>query len=185
GYVAGADASPDGKMLVVLTGPHKWSWPLFASSPSGTSRRKLTNTAEVLKYPNVTPDGKQIIAVAERDGQSAVVAISSSDGEEQTLGEGDVATLSPDGSEVIYSVPGTPTRILAMPRKGGPSRTVTTIARRVTDLAMGPDGTVHLGLGDAAGFEAWRAPLAGGEAIREAPAPWALIAPAPTGGWRL
>src|SRR5262249_11519764 len=47
------------------------------------------------------------------------------------------------------------------------------------------DGTVHLGLGDEAGFEAWRAPLAGGEAIREAPAPWALIAPAPTGGWRL
>src|SRR5262249_58493179 len=98
GYVGGADVSPDGRMLVVLAGRHKWSWPLFASSLSGSSRRKLTNTAEVLKHPNVTPDGKQIVAVAERDGQSSIVVISTTDGEEQTLGEGDVATLSPDGS---------------------------------------------------------------------------------------
>jgi hypothetical protein len=41
-----------------------------------------------------------------------------------------------------------------------------------------------MGVRDEQGTEAWRAPLSGGASEREAPAPWGLIMPAPSGDWR-
>ncbi len=132
----------------------------------------------------MTPDGKQIVASAPRDTENQILAVSTGDGEERTLASGDTPALSPDGAEVLYSVPGTIARIFARPTSGGQPRLVTELARRVYALAVEPDGTLHVGTAGENAFEAWRVPLAGGVPERDAPLPWFQIVPAPAGGWR-
>jgi hypothetical protein len=180
--------SPDGRLVVfattVPTQAHVWSRRLFAQAVPHGTRRQLTRNVEFLTLLRVTTDGKQVLASAKRDGEVYIVAVSTEDGEEATLAKGDTPALSPDGSEIIYSVPGSPTRIVALSRAEGQRRLITEVVLPVGGIVVGPDGTLHLTVEGEAGPEAWRVPLMGGVAERDAPAPWTRIVPAPAGGWR-
>jgi hypothetical protein len=72
-----------------------------------------------------------------------------------------------------------------MPLLGGASRLVTEVDGTVMNARAGPDGKIHMTIERGQGGEAWSAPLAGGSAERELPAPWVALYPAPRGGWRM
>jgi hypothetical protein len=183
GFRVTPEVSPDGRTLAFLASRHGWSWPVYAHAVAGGARRKVTAMGgEGLTDFHVTPDGRQIIATAERDEGFVIVSVSTGDGEEKTLVPGRLGALTPDGRELVYTVPG---RVLARPLEGGADRTVAMVARHVGGIEVGPDATVYLGLAGDGGHEVWQVPLAGGELTRALPAPWAWIVPAPRGGWRI
>jgi serine/threonine protein kinase len=180
---ANPDVSPDGRMVAYEL--DFGSAALVAYTVPGGVRRKLSSRSEALSALQMTPDGNEIIAAAVRGTEEVIVAIDTRQGTERTVVGGLTPAVSPDGREIFYSVHGSPTRVLAVPRTGGAPRPVTEVSHPIRYLGAGADGQLHMWvLGDER-FEAWRAPLSGGASEREAPAPWAWIVPAPAGGWRL
>src|SRR5262249_19802237 len=101
----------------------------------------------------------------------------------RVLVEGENPALTPDGEEVLYSVTGTGT-VLAIPRRGGASRSVTMVPGLVRFLGVGADKRVHMMVARSQAWEAWGAPLAGGTAVQDLPTPWSFLYAAPSGGWR-
>jgi Tol biopolymer transport system component len=177
------DLSPDGRTIGYQLEFN--SSMLVAYSLPGGVRRKLTSRYQVLNELQMTPDGDEIVATAARGQDVFIVAIDTRLGAERTLARGRTPAVSPDGREIFYSLYGTPTRVLAVPRTGGTPRPVTELSQPIRHLAAGADGQLHIWVVGEKGFEAWRAPLAGGVAEREAPAAWAWIVPAPARGWRM
>jgi WD40-like Beta Propeller Repeat len=177
------DLSPDGRTIGYQLEFN--SSMLVAYGLPGGVRRKLTSRYQTLTALQMTPDGQEVVATAARGQGVFIVAIDTRLGAERTLAEGRTPAVSPDGREIFYSVSGSPTRVFAVPRTGGTPRPVTEIAQPIRHLAAGADGQLHIWVVGEKVFEAWRAPLAGGVAEREAPAPWAWIVPAPAGGWRM
>ncbi len=177
------DVSPDGRMVAYQL--DFTSSTVVAYTLPGGARRKLTSRYEILNALKMTPDGQEIIAAAQRGKDVFIVAIDTRQGAERTLVQGQTPAVSPDGRVIFYSVAGSPTRVLAVPRAGGTPRPVTEISQPIRQLGAGPDGQLHMWVIGNNGSEAWRAPLSGGAPEREAPAPWAWIVPAPAGGWRL
>ncbi len=79
-----------------------------------------------------------------------------------------------------------PSRLTIGPLHGdGGLRPLAELDGRVFAVAIGVDGFVHLDLLRSGVREAWRVPLAGGAAEREAPAPWCFVQLAPAGDWRM
>jgi hypothetical protein len=74
--------------------------------------------------------------------------------------------------------PSVPVPVGACPPGAGVS------SERGGSINVGPDGEVHLLVVRPQRWEAWSAPLAGGAAAVELPAPWSQLVPAPRGGWR-
>ncbi len=177
------DVSPDGRMVAYQL--DFTSTAVVAFTLPGGAPRRLTSRYEILSALQMTPDGQEIIAAAGRGKDVFIVAIDTRQGAERTLVEGRTPAVSPDGREIFYSVAGSPTRVLAVPRTGGTPRPVTEVSQPIQHLGAGADGLLHMWVIGDKGFEAWSAPLSGGASEREAPAPWAWIVPAPAGGWRL
>ncbi len=175
------DISPDGQ--TILFDIDVTNLPIFAHGADG-ARRVLTSVAEATDKLAVAPDGRDLVAAVRRGGADHVVIVPTVGGEERTLAEGQTPSFTPAGTEVVYVVPGTPIRVYAIARVGGAPRLVGELPGQAADLNVGPDGTIHVALFATGGLEAWRIPLSGGAAEREAPAPWFEIVPAPTGGWR-
>src|SRR5262249_9632528 len=138
---------------------------------------------ENLSHISVTPDGRAIIAQrAQPSSQLQVVRIPVDGGDPLVLVDGATPNLTPDGSEVVYTVGG---RVLAVPIAGGTPRTVREVpAPEINILRTGDDHRVHMMAVLPRGFEAWSAPIGGGAAAREVPAPWSMVDPAPRSGWR-
>src|SRR5262249_5673661 len=86
-----------------------------------------------------------------------------------------------DCAQIVYTLDHA---VLTRPSMGGPVRRVTDAPGQVLRMTVGPDEQVHMMVARPAGWEAWSAPLAGGPAARELPAPWSQLVPEPRGNWR-
>jgi WD40-like Beta Propeller Repeat len=174
------DVAPDGK--TVIYNVDFTAVPLFAQPLDGGPRRRVTMALADLDRPSVTPDGRTLVAHADAQERPRVVVVPLDGGEERTLADGVLPSLTLDGREVVYLAPGE--RIVALPLGGGTPRLLAAAPGRVRRIVVGGDGQVHLAVAEKEGFAAWRVPLAGGAAEREAPSPVELVVPAPRGGWR-
>jgi protein kinase-like protein/WD40 repeat protein len=175
--------TPDGKTLVYNA--DTTSMPVFAYDEKG-ARRQLSHTLADFEGPVAAPDGRWLFAVARRFGRSEVRALSLVEPVERVVAEGDHPALSRDGRVLYFAVPdGGATRILAVEwEAGGAARALARVPGTVERLAMGGDGALHATSAAVDGAAAWRVPL-DAPPLREAPAPYTLVLPAPTGGWRL
>jgi Tol biopolymer transport system component len=183
GWEGGPDVSADGRLVIYNV--DVTAVQLYAQPLDGGPARQLTSSAQDLRNPQAAPDGRTLIA--EATGAPTFVAsifsVPVEGGDPVKLFDGATPALTPDGAEIVYWVHGTG-RVLAAPRGGGASRPVTEVPGRPINIAVGPEGRVHLVVARPPGWEAWGAPLAGGVAERELSAPWGLLLPAPRGGWR-
>jgi hypothetical protein len=145
--------------------------------------RRVVRRMEMISAIRYSPDGREVIGGVTRGEQSEVVAYSMVDGAERSLAGGEFYDLSPDGREVCYALdrPGRGARIMARARAGTVERVIADLAFFPSDVAWGSDGFLHLRHSTGA----WRVPLAGGGAAREAAPPWQMIVPSPVGAWRL
>jgi Tol biopolymer transport system component len=176
--------SPDGKWLVFDS--DDTAVPIFAVTLGGGARRRIAPTLDDVATLLATPDGNALVASVRGQGERRIVAVPTGDGDEKALADGDTPAITADGETVVYTVTVEgATRILAQPRAGGSARSLAELPGRVTDLRAGSDGIVHFTRALDAANEAWRVPLAGGTPEREANAPFALVIPAPRGGWRI
>jgi Tol biopolymer transport system component len=180
------DVSPDGTRVAFSV--DVTSAPLFARVPGATPAR-LTPARVILIHPQVMPGGDEILAADFGPLQPRIVAVSVHDGKVRALGDGVIATVTPDGKDVVYvgggTGPGaTSAPLFVVPAAGGEARPLATLDGRVRMLRAGPDGVVHAMVDRGAALEAWRVPTDGSAApSREAEAPWCFVQPAPAGGW--
>jgi hypothetical protein len=170
--------TPDGQVL--LFNSDETSTPLFAHQ--GGQRRRISSSKADIRHLRVAPDGRELFAESGALAGARIIAVAVDSGEDRVLAVGTNPALTLDGAEVVYAAG---PRILAVPRSGGAPRTLAEIDGKVAALDVGGDGHVHLSLTRGGTREAWRVPLAGGAAEREAPAPWCQVVPAPVGGWTL
>lgn len=106
--VRGLTWLPDGRLLYVsrVTG----SQDLWLMNQDGKGQRQLTTPetrADI--YPAVTPDGKQVVFVSTRSGNSNIYRLNIETGEEKKLTNGtsdEFPALTPDGQSVIYAQTG-------------------------------------------------------------------------------
>ncbi len=174
--------SPDGKLLVFDS--DDTAVPVFAVRDG--ARRRIAPTLDDVATLAAAPDGSELVASVRGSGGREIAAVPLGDGDRRKIADGDTPALTPDGDTVAWSVAdGGATRLYAAPRTGGAPREIATVPGRVLDLRAAADGTLHLSRTGDQGLEAWRVPLAGGAPEREAPAPFALVVPAPRGGWRV
>ena len=170
GWERSPDVSPDGRL--VLFDVDATSIQLFAQPLAGGPRRKLTFKMQDIGQPRPTPDGRAIIVTAFPMGMRAqIVSVPLDGGDPVPVVEGETPALTPDGTEVVYSVTGTG-RVMAIALAGGGPRHVTQVPGTIWSINVGPDGEVHLLVARPQRWEAWSAPLAGGAAAVELPAPW-------------
>jgi hypothetical protein len=172
--------TPDGKTL--LYNSDTTSLPIFAYGADG-GRRQITHTLADFEWPVASADGRELVSAARQAGVTDVRVIALADGVERSLGAGDTPALSADDASVWLSVrDGDGARVFVVPRGGGERRQVARLPGVVRRLVRGGDGAMHASITRKNGAEAWR--IADGVPAREAPAPYALVVPAPTGGWR-
>jgi Tol biopolymer transport system component len=183
GWEGAPSISRDGRLLLYNV---DITWAQLHAQPSeGGVARKLTTAPWNLLGLRATLDGRAIIAQARPRGsaRNLVVSVPVEGGDPVVLAEGATPGITVDGAEVLYTVDDG-RRVMAIPRAGGAPRQVTEVPGPIRSLHAGPDGRVHLAVARAEANEAWSAPLAGGVAERELPAPWTLVVPAPAGRWR-
>jgi dipeptidyl aminopeptidase/acylaminoacyl peptidase/predicted Ser/Thr protein kinase len=177
----GPAITPDGRVLVFnidIT-----SYPLVANVP-GAAPRRITGRID-LDQPVAVPGGDEVIAEINVASGKRIAAIRVADGSIRDVVEGARPSVTHDGSEVVFRSAADATRVQAIPRTGGAAREVGVAPGTVEVIHVDADGIVHLAVRTAATIEAWRLPLGGGSAaVRDAPAPWAFVKPAPAGGWR-
>ena len=156
---------------------------IFAQLLAGGPERRITADRRSVNFLRPTPDGRAIIAQAWEAvlSDAQVVRIPLDGGDPVPLARGGTPAVASDGSEILY---GAGNRVLAVPTGGGTPRLVTEVPGAVRRLQIGADGQVHLTIARPQGWEGWSAPLAGGPAARELPAPWTHVLLAPQGGWR-
>ncbi len=183
------DVSPDGTMVAFSV--DVTSAPLFAhpvaSAGAGAgagagARTRATPARVILVHPQATPDGKEVIATDFGPLEPRIVAVAVADGAVRALAPGAIATVTPDGQDVVVASGGDDAALSIVPLAGGAARPLGALDGQVRAMRAGPDRVVHVMLDRAASIEAWRVPLDGGAAAREADAPWCFIHPAPAGG---
>ena len=172
--------SPDGRLLVF--NEDSTSFPMFAFSDG--KQQRLTHTLlETLYEPVVTHDGRELIFWSVNPDR--VIRLVLADGSQELLSDGRTPAVGPDDRIVYFTrAERDGGSVLAMPRGGGPVRLLTHLPHTPEVLSFGGDGALHLTLSTPAGREAWRVTLDGALA-REAPAPYRIVLPAPSGGWRV
>jgi serine/threonine protein kinase len=173
--------SPDGRVLVF--NEDTTSMPMFAYS--GGRQERLTHTiGDMLFQPVITHDGRELIMASVRVGQakaSQLIRLALTDGSQQSLGEGRTPALAADDSVIYFT---RTEGVFAMPHGGGSARLVTRLPFQAAAMSFGGDGALHLTLDTSEGKQAWRVTL-DGMLTREAPAPYRIVLPAPSGGWRV
>ena len=184
------DVSPDGTQLafsVDVTSMPLFAHPVVANAPGPSAAApRLTPARVILSHPQAMPGGAEILATDFGPLEPRIVAVAVRDGRVRALGDGVIATVTPDGAEVAYVSGGNgaaTSALRAVPAAGGAARALATLDGRVRMLRAGPDGVVHAMLDRGSTLEAWAVPLDGGPARREAAAPWCFVQPAPAGGW--
>jgi hypothetical protein len=168
------DVSPDGREVIFDI--DNTSMPLFAYA-KGTPRRWLTRALEDVDTVVPTRDGKELIVGVIQGHGHRIVSYALPSGDERIITEGHAPALSADERELVFARrEGAITKILAMPRDGGPERLVATLPETVRALAVGADGIVDISLGRAWNEFGVRAvPLGGGTPARELDVPWGLV----------
>lgn len=181
------DVSPDG--TTVAFSVDVTSAPLFASPVAGGGAPvRLTPARVILVHPQAMPGGQEILAADFGPLQPRIVAVAVDGGQVRSLADGVIATVTPDGRWVVYAGGGTGATTAPMfkvPAGGGTPEALGVLDGRVRLLRAGPDGVVHAMVDRGQALEAWRIPLDGTAAAREAEAPWCFVQPAPAGGWSL
>jgi len=110
------DVSLDGRL--VLYDVEIASVQLFAQPVAGGPRRRITSGLQDLSWPQPTPDGRLIIATALMPSlREQIIRLSLDGGDLVPLVEGHTPALTPDGTEVVYSLAGTG-QVLAVPSTG-------------------------------------------------------------------
>jgi serine/threonine protein kinase len=182
GFATAPAVSPNGRYLTFNNDATPWA--LFAVE-NGQRRRLTHQLREWLSSPVLTHDRQELIATTRGKSSHELVAVRVSDGLERALGPGNTPALAPDDSAVYFTErDGAGGKVLCLPRSGGERRLVARLPAPVTEMVAGGDGAFHLSLAGANGPEAWRMEI-DGRAAREAPAPYAIVIPAPVGGWRV
>ncbi|HUQ06700.1 MAG TPA: protein kinase [Kofleriaceae bacterium] len=177
------DVSPDGTMVAFSVDVS--SAPLFAHTGAG-ARTRVTPARVILIHPQATPDGREVVAADYGPLEPRIVAVSVADGSVRALASGAVATVTTDGKDVVVASGGDHAVLSLVPLAGGVARPLAgPLDGRVRAMRAGPDRVVHVMLDREATIEAWRVPLDGGAASREADAPWCFVHPAPVGGTTL
>jgi hypothetical protein len=171
--------SPDGRQI--LFDVDETAQQLFATSADG-GRRRLTSKIEDVTALSISPDGATLAATVAHDGREAIEVIPTAGGDARVLADGRSPEFIGDGDEIAFVDSSDPTWVRAVPRTGGAPRSVTRAPGRVSFLAAGPEGQLHLGVPKHGAF---RVPVQGGDPVLEMPPPCVGLIPAPTGGWRL
>jgi dipeptidyl aminopeptidase/acylaminoacyl peptidase len=173
------EVSPDGATLVYdvdITFDE-----MFEQAIDGSPARRVTTLRSVLAYPSVMADGSLVVMAWRFSGAPTIARVPPGGGEAITIAEG--STPSVAGDEILYTAG---RKVLAWSSAGRPPRLLTELPPgEPINLFAGSDGRAHITLETGGGWEAWTAPLAGGSAQRELPAPWSALHPAPRGGWRV
>ena len=171
--------TPDGRAVVFDN--DVTSLPVFRRALKGGALRRITETIDEIAFPVAHPNGRDLVAIARRGGRTLAVVISIESGELRELAVARAAALGADGSTVYYaSDEGAGATIHAVALAGGAPRTLGAVPGPVSSIAS--DGAaLHLLVERAAGGEAWRLDPATGALAREAPAPWVMRVPSPTG----
>jgi serine/threonine protein kinase len=179
------DITPDGKLLIY--NHESEADQLYAYRLDSPDRRRISHPlSQKLRQPFVTPDGRQLVILVTRQEKSYAVVLPLTGGEERILTAADAVALGLDGTELIFALNEEQgARILAMPLGGGEARRITHAPGPVSNLAVDREGWVHLAIRQGSARGGWRAPLAGGEAVRESAPGALLVLPAPVGGWQL
>ncbi|HEY5920064.1 MAG TPA: protein kinase, partial [Kofleriaceae bacterium] len=177
------DVSPDGRQVVFVSGEMMWEHSrIYAYRLPGGSARKLAGRRVAFSRMMLAPDGAHLVAEARRETRSEVVLVATDGTGERVLAIGHSPALTPDGRDVVFATGLGPSVIQIMPVAGGPARALATLPEMVRRIEIDEKRVAHIWVrGDSAS----RIALAGGEPVREAPAPWLFVSPAPIGGWRI
>ena len=152
------DVSPDGKTVVFITSIT--SAPLF-SQTAGGERHKMRADLDDTLFPQVTPDGDEIVFASRLRGVERIIARSLATGEDRVVAVGETPALTADGREVLYAT-ADPPQLFAQPLHGGSPRLLARLPGPVDMITAGPDGYAHVRVARERS-EAWRVPIAGGE----------------------
>jgi Tol biopolymer transport system component len=182
----GPDVSPDGRTLLYVHETRTIE--LLAYSLRNGTRLQLSRELESVGTVAVTPDGAEVIGEASAQWaptrRKRIKAWPLRGGEVRDLGEGYHPGVTHDGSQVIFAraLLDGGTRLVAVPRAGGPERTVAELPDDVRQVVVGPDEVVHVSVSGTSGRMLFRVPVAGG--IPQAqPGPTIGFYPSPAGGW--
>jgi Tol biopolymer transport system component len=169
------DVSPDGREIIFDV--DNGSMPLFAYSGAGVPRRKLTRALEDVDIVVPTRDGKELIVGVAKGTTPFIVSYPLPAGDERIITSGQAPALTPDERELVFARrDGAVTKILVIPRGGGPERLIATLPQKVRALSVGADGMVDISLGRALSeLGVLAVPLAGGTPTRELESPWGLV----------
>ena len=146
----------------------------------GREPRRLTAAIDKVRWITTSHGGAWLAYHVERGAATEVVVRELASGTERVLGTGIAPAFSPDDRTVYWA---SEDRVVRADRDGSGLRDVARLPGAIYALAMGRDGTLHAEVSPASGpQEAWSI-AADGTTRREAPAPYTLIAPAPSGDW--
>ena len=180
------DISPDGRRLVFVAGKLTWEdTRIYAYRLPGGAARRLIGRSVAFSHLRQSPDGAQLAVQADHPERSDLVLVATRDGTERVLGAGFAPAFTPDGRELVFAIGRDPSTVNIMPVGGGPARTLATFEGNVRRIEVDAQQVAHLWVDAPAGDVAWQLPLAGGPAVREAPAGWMFVSHAPVGGWRV
>ncbi|MGE5182448.1 MAG: hypothetical protein ACM31C_10320, partial [Acidobacteriota bacterium] len=181
-FGAGPDMAPDisrdGSRLVFSV--DNTSVPIVEYSLDHPPRR-LTPEIDRVRWIAVSDDGELLVSQVERHRTEQIVVRSLRTGEERVLGTGMTPAFDPGGHTVVWTADD---RLVTAPAAGGAPRTLARLPGAARTVAIGPDHVAHTMVfpDSGAGIEAWSVAW-DGTARREASAPYAVLIPAPAGGW--
>jgi serine/threonine protein kinase/Tol biopolymer transport system component len=110
GYTGDLDPtlSADGERLV-FSSTRSGNRNLWSSRLDGTAARPLTSGAAIDERPAFSPDGQRIAFISDRSGRRAIWLINADGGAARLVTEADVLdtiSWSPNGSRIVFAVPG-------------------------------------------------------------------------------
>ncbi|MCG3162665.1 MAG: Serine/threonine-protein kinase PknD [Acidobacteria bacterium] len=182
--VGGVTWLPDGRLVYVSRA--STSQDIWLMDQDGKNQKQLT-TAETLadRYPDVSPDGRYIVFVSNRTGNSNIYRYDLNTGEQKQLTNGvseEFPAVSADGKWVIYAATGTIKHTLwKVPIDGGDSVQLTD--KLSTWPAVSPDGQKIVCWYRADPKANWRIaiiPISGGNPEKVFDAPPTADTPIPT-----
>jgi hypothetical protein len=165
--VAGAAsaAPPTPERIVFVRGGE-----LFSVAPQGTGQARLTRTPAIEAAPSLSPDGRRIAFVSDRDGNPEIYVMRISDGGIQRLTSNPMRAdtdpaWSPDGRRIAYaSGTGGELDVYVMNADGSAKRGVVVAPGDDAEPAWSPDGEqIAFASNRQGNYDLWLAALGGGE----------------------
>lgn len=148
--VGEAVLSPDGKTVILQAANDLWSLPVEQSSrPNGKDATQLTDWAGLDSDPFITPDGKAVFFISDRDGALRLYRMNLADKKTTAITKADrdvlQLTLTPDSKKVSFWISGTGGGLYTVSVDGGEPEKVFDLARPMRyesdpSFAWSPDG---------------------------------------------